>query len=144
MVKAFKEFIQKGNLLQLAVAFIMGVAFATLVGSFINDIIMPVVGKAAGNVDFANLYINLSGEVYESAAAAREAGAAAIYYGAFVNNLVNFLLIAFVVFLLVRAYARMEKPAEASAPTTKECPYCKTSIPLAAVRCPHCIAEIGG
>ena len=143
MIKGFKEFVQKGNLLQLAVAFIMGVAFATLVGSFINDIIMPVIGKAAGNVDFANLYINLSGQVYESAAAAREAGAAAIYYGAFVNNLVNFLLIALVVFFLVRAYARMEKPKEAPAATTKECPFCKTAIPLAAVRCQHCTSELG-
>jgi len=144
MFKAFREFIEKGNLVQLAVAFVMGVAFATLVGSFINDIVMPVVGKAAGNVDFANLYVNLSGQTYASAAAAREAGAAAIYYGAFVNSLVNFLLIALVVFLLVRAYNRMQKPEEAPAPTTKDCPFCKTAIPLQAVRCPHCTSEIGG
>jgi len=144
MFKAFREFIEKGNLVQLAVAFVMGVAFATLVGSFINDIVMPVVGKAAGNVDFANLYVNLSGQTYASAVAAREAGAAAIYYGAFINNLVNFLLIALVVFLLVRAYNRMQTPKEAPAPTTKDCPFCKTAIPLQAVRCPHCTSEIGG
>ena len=128
--------------MQLAVAFIMGVAFATLVKSFIEDIIMPLIGKAAGNVDFANLYVNLSGQAYESASAAREAGAAAIYYGAFVNNLVNFLLIAFVVFLLVKAYMRMQKPKEVGPPTTKDCPHCRTSIPIEATRCPNCTSEL--
>jgi len=142
MWKDFKDFIKKGNLVQLAVAFIMGVAFAALVKSFINDLIMPLVGKAIGNVDFASLYINLSGQTYESVAAAREAGAAAIYYGAFINNLINFLLIALVVFMLVRAYAKTQKPAEAAAPTTKECPYCKSAVPLAASRCPHCTSEL--
>ncbi len=142
MWKEFRDFITKGNLLQLAVAFIMGVAFATLVKSFIEDIIMPLIGKAAGNVDFANLYVNLSGQAYESANAAREAGAAAIYYGAFVNNLVNFLLIAFVVFLLVKAYMRMQKPKEVGPPTTKDCPHCRTSIPIEATRCPNCTSEL--
>jgi len=142
MWKEFRDFIQRGNLLQLAVAFIMGVAFATLVKSFVEDIIMPLVGKAAGNVDFANLYVNLSGQVYESANAAREAGAAAIYYGAFINNLINFLLIAFVVFLLVKAYQRMQKPKEAPAPAMKNCPYCKTAIPIEATRCPNCTSEL--
>jgi len=142
MWKEFKAFVTKGNLVQLAVAFIMGVAFATLVKSFIEDIVMPLIGKAAGNVDFANLYVNLSGTAYPSAVAAREAGAAAIYYGAFVNNLVNFLLIAFVVFLLVRAYARMQKPVEEGPPTTKVCPHCKTAIPIEATRCPHCTSQL--
>ncbi len=142
MWKEFRDFIQRGNLLQLAVAFIMGVAFATLVKSFIEDIIMPLVGKAAGNVDFANLYVNLSGRAYESANAAREAGAAAVYYGAFINNLINFLLIAFVVFLLVKAYQRMQKPKEIGPPTTKDCPFCKTTIPIAATRCPNCTSEL--
>jgi len=122
MWKEFRDFITKGNLLQLAVAFIMGVAFATLVKSLIEDIIMPIVGKAAGNVDFANLYVNLSGQAYESANAAREAGAAAIYYGAFINNLLNFLLVAFVVFLLVKAYQRMQKPKEVGPPDDKGLP----------------------
>ncbi|HUT87284.1 MAG TPA: large conductance mechanosensitive channel protein MscL [Candidatus Heimdallarchaeota archaeon] len=143
MWKEFRDFITKGNLLQLAVAFIMGVAFATLVKSFIEDIIMPIVGKAAGNVDFANLYVNLSGQAYESANAARAAGAAAIYYGAFINNLVNFLLIAFVVFLLVKAYMRMQKPKEVGPPTTKDCQFCKTMIPIEATRCPNCTSELG-
>ncbi len=143
MWKEFRNFITKGNLLQLAIAFIMGVAFATLVKSFIEDIIMPLVGKAAGNVDFANLYVNLSGQAYESANAAREAGAAAIYYGAFINNLVNFLLIAFVVFLLVKGYQRMQKPKEVGPPTTKDCQFCKTTIPIEATRCPNCTSELG-
>ena len=142
MWKEFRDFITKGNLLQLAVAFIMGVAFATLVKSFIEDIIMPLIGKAAGNVDFANLYVNLSGQAYESANAAREAGAAAVYYGAFVNNFVNFLLIAFVVFLLVKGYQRMQKPKEVGPPTTKDCPHCRTSIPIEATRCPNCTSEL--
>jgi len=144
MLKEFREFVQKGNLVQLAVAFIMGVAFATLVGSFINDIVMPLVGKAAGNVDFANLYVNLSGQTFASAVEAREAGAAAVYYGAFVGNLVNFLLIAMVVFLLVKAYGRMQKPQEEAAPSTKECPFCRTPIPIPAVRCPHCTSKLDG
>jgi len=142
MWKEFRDFITKGNLLQLAVAFIMGVAFATLVKSFIEDIIMPIVGKAAGNVDFANLYVNLSGQAYGSANAARAAGAAAIYYGAFINNLVNFLLIAFVVFLLVKAYQRMQKPMEVGPPTTKDCQFCRTTIPIEATRCPNCTSEL--
>jgi large conductance mechanosensitive channel len=144
MLKEFRSFIQKGNLVQLAVAFIMGVAFASLVGSFINDIVMPVVGAAAGNTDLSSLYVNLTPTVYASAAEAREAGAAAIYYGAFITNLINFLLIALVVFFLVRAYNRMQKPKEAPAATTKECPYCKTAIPIPAIRCPHCTSQLEG
>lgn len=144
MWKEFKAFITKGNLVQIAVAFIMGVAFGAVVSSFVNDVVMPVVGKLIGNVDFANLYLNLSGESYPSAKAARDAGAAAIYYGAFINALVNFLIVALVMFLLVKAYGKLEKPKVAPAPTTKECPFCKTQIPLGAVRCPHCTSELGG
>lgn len=144
MWKDFKAFITKGNLVQLAVAFIIGVAFGTVVSSFVNDLIMPIIGKLVGNVDFANLYVNLSGQVYESAAAAREAGAAAIYYGAFVNALINFLIIAFVVFMIVKAYQRMEKPKEVATPTTKECPFCKTEIPIPATRCPNCTSQLEG
>ena len=142
MWKDFRDFITKGNLLQLAIAFIMGVAFGALIKSFVNDLIMPIIGKLVGNVDFANLYINLSGQVYESAAAAREAGAAAIYYGAFINTLINFLIIALVAFFLVRAVMRVQKPVEAPVPTTKDCPYCKTAIPIEALRCPNCTSEI--
>ena len=123
-------------------AFIIGAAFGALVKSFVFDIIMPLVGKAVGNVNFSDLYINLSGTAYPSAQAAREAGAAAIYYGTFINVLINFLVIAFIMFLVVKAAAKMEKPKEAAAPTTKTCPYCKTEIPIDAVRCPHCTAGL--
>ena len=142
MWKEFRDFITKGNLVQIAVAFIIGAAFGALVKSFVFDIIMPLIGKAVGNVNFSDLYINLSGTAYPSAQAARDAGAAAIYYGTFINVLINFLVIAFIMFLVVKAAARMEKPKEAAAPTTKTCPYCKTEIPLDAVRCPHCTAEL--
>ncbi|MDD4904118.1 MAG: large conductance mechanosensitive channel protein MscL [Candidatus Bipolaricaulis sp.] len=142
MRREFKEFITKGNLLQLAVAFVMGVAFSTMVKSFVDDLIMPLVGKLIGNVDFANLYVVLSGETYESAAAARAAGAAALYYGAFINTVITFLIVAFVMFLLVRAFNRMQKRTEATAPTTKECPRCRSQIPLNATRCPHCTSDV--
>ncbi|MCX6093922.1 MAG: large conductance mechanosensitive channel protein MscL [Candidatus Bipolaricaulota bacterium] len=142
MRKEFREFVLKGNLVQLAVAFVMGAAFATMVKSFVDDLIMPIVGKLIGNVDFANLYVVLSGETYESAAAARAAGAAAIYYGAFINTLITFLIVAFVMFLVIRAYNRMQKKAEAAVPTTKECPRCRTQIPLGATRCPHCTSDM--
>ena len=142
MWKEFRDFIMKGNLVQIAVAFIIGVAFGALVKSFVVDIIMPLIGKAVGNVNFSDLYANLSGTAYPSAQAARDAGAAAIYYGSFINVLINFLVIAFIMFLVVKAVAKMEKPKVAAAPTTKTCPYCKTEIPIDAVRCPHCTAEL--
>ncbi len=143
MRKEFRDFVTKGNLLQLAVAFVVGAAFGTVVKSFIDDLIMPVIGKLIGNVDFANLYVNLSGQAYESAAAAREAGAAVIYYGAFINTVITFLIVALVMFLFVRAAMRMQKPAEEGPPTTKECPHCRTTIPIGASRCPNCTSEIG-
>ena len=142
MWKDFHDFITKGNLVQIAVAFIIGAAFGALVKSFVFDIIMPLIGKAVGNVNFSNLYINLSGTAYPSAQAARDAGAAAIYYGTFVNVLINFLVVALIMFLVVKAVAKMGKPKLAAAPTTKTCSYCKTAIPIDAVRCPHCTAEL--
>jgi len=142
MRKDFKEFITKGNLLQLAVAFIMGTAFATVVKSFIGDVIMPIIGKLIGNVDFANLYVVLSGESYESAAAAREAGAAAIYYGAFLNTVITFVIIALVMFYLVRIAVRMQRPTPDAPPTEKTCSFCGTSIPIAATRCPNCTSSL--
>jgi len=142
MWKEFRDFIAKGNLVEIAVAFVMGAAFGALVKSLVFDIIMPVVGKLAGGVDFASLYVNLSGTPYPSAQAAREAGAAAIYYGAFINTVINFLIISFVVFLIVKAVMRLKRPKEAPAPTTKECPYCKMQIPLSATRCPYCTAQL--
>lgn len=138
----FRDFIAKGNLVEIAVAFVVGAAFGALVKSFINDIVMPVIGALIGRVDFANLYINLSGKEFPSAQAAREAGAAAIYYGAFINTLVAFLIVALAMFLVIKAVMRMRKPAEAPAPTTKSCPFCKMRIPIEATRCPYCTAEL--
>lgn len=143
MWKEFKAFVMKGNLVQIAVAFIMGVAFGRVVSSFVNDLIMPIIGKLVGNVDFANLYINLSDKVYPSAAAARADGAPAIYYGAFINTVVDFLVIAFVIFLVVKAYQKLEKPKVVPAPATKECPFCKMQIPIGSTRCPHCTSDLG-
>ncbi len=142
MKNGFKGFITKGNLLQIAIAFIMGAAFATMVKSFVNDLLMPIIGKLVGNVDFADLYINLSGVTYESAAAAREAGAAAIYYGAFINTVISFLIVALVMLLLARTAIRMERPAPEAATTTKVCPFCKTEIPIEARRCPNCTSTL--
>ncbi|MEW5825499.1 MAG: large conductance mechanosensitive channel protein MscL [Candidatus Bipolaricaulota bacterium] len=143
MRKEFRDFIAKGNLVQLAVAFVMGVAFGTVVSSFVNDLVMPIVGKLVGNVDFANLYINLSETAYASAADARAAGAAAIYYGAFINTVINFLVVALVLFFIVRVYQRSQKPKVEAAPSTKTCPHCKSTIALDATRCPHCTSQLG-
>jgi large conductance mechanosensitive channel len=142
MWKEVRDFITKGNLVEIAVAFVVGAAFGALVKSFLDDLIMPLVGKAAGNVDFANLYINLSGQSYASATAARQAGAAAIYYGSFINVLVMFLIVAFVVFLVMKALLRARRPKAAPAPTTEGCPFCKTQIPIGATRCPNCTSQL--
>ncbi len=142
MWKEFRDFITKGNLVEIAIAFVVGAAFGALVKSFLDDIIMPLVGKAAGNVDFANLYINLSGQSYASATAARQAGAAAIYYGSFIIVLVTFLIVAFVVFLVMKALLRARRPKAAPAPTTEGCPFCKTQIPIGATRCPNCTSQL--
>ncbi len=138
----FKDFIARGNLVEIAVAFVVGAAFGSLVKSLINDIIMPAIGALIGRVDFSELYLNLSGKEFPSAQAARAAGAAAIYYGAFINALITFLIVSFAMFLLIKAVMRLRKPKGTPVPTTKTCPYCKMSIPVAATRCPYCTAEL--
>jgi len=140
MIKEFREFIQRGNVVDLAVAVVIGVAFGKIVTSFVEDILMPPIGLALGNVDFSNLFINLSGKDYPSVAAAKAAGAATLNYGIFINNILNFIIIAFAVFLIVRQINRMQTPAPAA--STKDCPYCLTAIPLKAVKCAHCTSEI--
>lgn len=144
MIKAFKEFIQKGNVLDMAVGFIMGAAFGKVVSSLINDVLMPPIGLLLGKVDFAGLYINLSGEPFENLAAAKAAGAPTISYGLFINTLLEFLIVALAVFLLVKwINAFRRRPAAVPvAPTTKECPYCLSAVPLKAVRCPFCTSEL--
>jgi large conductance mechanosensitive channel len=142
MLKEFKEFAMKGNVLDLAVGFIIGAAFGKIVTSLVSDLIMPPIGLILGKVDFSNLFINLSGKSYSSLAEAKAAGAATLNYGNFINNVVDFLIVAFAVFLLVRMVNRWNKPAPVAAPTTKECPYCASTIPLKATRCPNCTSEI--
>lgn len=142
MLKEFKEFAMKGNVMDLAVGFILGAAFGKIVSSLVSDIIMPPIGLILGKVDFSSLFLNLSGKSYASLAEAKAAGAATLNYGVFLNNVVDFLIVAFAVFLLVRIVNRWNKPAPAAAPTTKDCPYCVSKIPLKATRCPNCTSAI--
>ncbi len=145
MVKSFKAFIDRGNLLQLAVAFILGVTFAAVVQSLVNDIIMPAVGLATGGVDFNSHFVVLKEGTpagpYNTVALAHEAGAVTLNWGTFVNTIFIFVIVAFVLFLMVQAYMKTQKPVVAEA-TTKECPYCHTSIPKAATRCPNCTSQL--
>ena len=141
MLKDFKEFIMRGNVLDMAVGIIIGIAFGAIVNSIVNDIVMPPIGMLLGNVDFSNLFANLSGGTYTSLAEAKKAGAAVIAYGAFINTIINFLLIAIVMFVMIRVFNRFRKKQEA-APNTKDCPFCFTGIPLKATRCPNCTSEL--
>ncbi len=135
----FKEFAFKGNVVDLAVAFILGGAFGKIVTSLVSDIIMPPIGMLLGRVDFASLFINLSGGDYPSVAAAREAGAATINYGIFINTFIEFLIVAFALYLVIKQVNRVRKPV---AVTSRPCPYCTTQIPLAASRCPACTSSV--
>jgi large conductance mechanosensitive channel len=144
MLKEFKEFAMRGNVLDMAIGIIIGAAFGRIVSSAVNDLIMPPIGLVLGHVDFSNLFLNLSGTHYASLADAKKAGAAVIGYGTFLNTVIDFLIVAFVVFLIVRQVNRMTKPKPAAAPSpTKQCPYCKSEgVDLQATRCPHCTAEL--
>ncbi|MGE5569094.1 MAG: large conductance mechanosensitive channel protein MscL [Rhodospirillales bacterium] len=146
MLKDFKEFVARGNVLDLAVAVIMGTAFGAIVTSAVNDVIMPPIGLLLGQVDFKDLFITLSAQTYPSLAAAKEAGAPVIAYGQFLNSVINFLIIAFVIFIGVRQAKKLHRPKQEApaAPTTKDCTFCCTPIPLAATRCPHCTSQLGG
>jgi large conductance mechanosensitive channel len=143
MLREFKTFLTRGNVLDLAVAVILGASFGAIVTSFVNDILMPPIGLALGRVNFADLFVSLSGQSYPTLAAARAAGAATLNYGAFINTVINFVIVAFVVFLLVRQVNRMTaKPAAPAAATTKECPFCASAIPIKARRCPLCTSDL--
>jgi large conductance mechanosensitive channel len=141
MWRDFKAFIARGNVLQLAVAFIVGAAFNQVVSGLVNDLIMPPVGLIVGRVDFSNLYWNLSSARYPTLAKAQAAGAPIIAYGSFINTLLTFLIVAAAMFLLVRLAERLQRPAAAPA-TTKLCPFCQLDIPLAATRCPYCTSSL--
>jgi large conductance mechanosensitive channel len=140
MLKEFKDFIMRGNVLDLAVAVIIGGAFGKIISSFVTDILMPPLGFLLGGVDFSDLYINLSGTAYASLADAKAAGAPTLNYGLFLNNVINFLIVAAVIFLIVKLANSLQKPK--AAPTTRECPYCFTAIPIKATRCPNCTSEL--
>ncbi|MBN1921469.1 MAG: large-conductance mechanosensitive channel protein MscL [Anaerolineae bacterium] len=142
MFKEFGDFIKRGNVIDLAVGVIIGGAFGKIISSFVNDIIMPPLGLLLGKVDFASLFIDLSGKGYETLELAKEAGAPTLNYGAFIQNIVDFLIVAFVVFLVVRQINKMKKAEAPAPPKTKTCPYCATEIPLDAKRCPHCTSQL--
>lgn len=143
MWKEFKAFIARGNAFDLAVGVIIGAAFGRIITSLVDDVIMPPIGLLLGKVDFTNLYLNLGGKSYPSLAAAKEAGAATLNYGVFLNTVINFLIVAFVIFLLVKQINRLKAAPAPASPTTKECPFCLTVIPLKATRCPACTSELG-
>jgi large conductance mechanosensitive channel len=143
MLKEFKEFAMRGNVLDMAVGIIIGAAFGKIVSSLVDDIIMPPIGGALGHVDFSNLFINLSGTSYPTIAAAKAAGAPTLNYGLFLNTIISFLIVAFAIFLLLRVVNRwLAKAAPAPAPTTRDCPMCAMPIPLVARKCGHCTSAL--
>ncbi len=143
MFKEFKEFAMRGNALDLAVAVIMGAAFGAIVTSLVGDIIMPPIGRLMGGLDFKDYFIVLGGGSFKSLDEAKKAGAPVIGYGNFINTVINFLIVSFAIFLLVKQVNRFKKPVTApAAPSTKECPFCAMSIPMKAVRCPQCTSEL--
>jgi large conductance mechanosensitive channel len=148
MFKEFREFAMRGSVLDMAVGIIIGAAFGAIVSSLVADVLMPPIGLLLGKVDFSNLYILLTaGQTpgpYASLAAAQQAGAVTLNYGQFINKIISFLIVAFSLFLVIRSMNRMNRKAEvaAPAPTTKDCPFCATAVPIKAVRCPHCTSEL--
>jgi large conductance mechanosensitive channel len=144
MLKEFKAFAMRGNVIDLAVGIILGTAFGAIVTSLVNDIIMPPIGMILGEVDFSSLYINLSGGDYATLAAAQEAGAVTINYGTFINTIINFLIIAFAIFIVIRQINRLQRQEEEAPaePTTKDCPFCFTEIAIQATRCPNCTSQL--
>ena len=142
MLKDFRAFLMRGNVVDLAVAVVIGAAFGTIVTSFVKDLLMPPIGLALGGVNFEDLFVTLSGGSYPSLAAAKAAGAPTLNYGIFINTIINFLIIAFAVFLLVRQIDRLRATPAPPSPSTKECSQCAMAIPLRAVRCPHCTSAL--
>jgi large conductance mechanosensitive channel len=143
MIKEFREFVMRGNVLDLAVAVIMGAAFGAVVTSLVSDVVMPPIGVITGGMDFKDYFFALNSQAYPNLAAAKTAGAPVIAYGNFANTVINFLIVAFAVFMLVKQANRLKKPAPAPpAASTKECPRCLMNIPLKATRCPQCTSEL--
>jgi len=142
MLKEFKEFAMRGNVLDMAIGIIIGGTFGKIVSSLVSDIVMPPIGLLLGRVDFSSLFINLSGQPQPSLAAAKAAGAPTINYGVFLQTILDFVIIAFVIFLLVKQVNRLKKPEAPAAPTTKSCPFCVSDIPIKATKCAHCTSAV--
>ncbi len=142
MLKEFKEFAMKGNVLDMAIGVIIGGAFGKIVTSLVSDVLMPPLGLVLGKVDFSSLFLNLSGTPQPSLAAAKAAGAPTVNYGVFLQTVLDFIIIAFVIFMLVRQVNRLKTPAAPSAPTTKDCPLCLSTIPIKATKCAHCTSAV--
>jgi large conductance mechanosensitive channel len=141
MLKEFREFAMRGNLLDLAIGIVLGAAFGRVITSLVNDILMPPIGLALGGLDFSSLFITLKGGPYPSVAAAKLAGAPTINYGIFIDTIIDFVIVAFIMFLVVRQLNRMQRERE-SAPATKACPYCVSTNPIGAVPCPNCTSDL--
>jgi large conductance mechanosensitive channel len=142
MLKEFKEFAVKGNVLDMAVGIIIGAAFGKIITSLVSDLLMPPIGLLLGKMDFSSLFINLSGQSYPTMAAAKAAGAATINYGIFLDTIINFLIVSFAVFLLVKQVNRFKRETPAPESTTKDCSFCASAIPIKASRCPHCTSQL--
>jgi large conductance mechanosensitive channel len=142
MLKEFREFIMRGNVMDLAVGVIIGGAFGKIVSSLVSDVIMPPIGLLLNGVDFSSLFISLNGQPYATLAEAQAAGAPTLNYGSFVNATIDFLIVGLVIFLLIRAMNRLQKPASAAAPSTRECPFCFSTISIKATRCPNCTSQL--
>jgi large conductance mechanosensitive channel len=144
MVKEFKEFVMRGNVMDLAVGVIIGAAFGKIVGSLVNDVLMPVLGMLLGRVDFANLFVVLGEGTFATVADAKKAGVATLNYGIFINTIIEFLIVAFAIFMVVKQVNRLKRPEPAAPPATKDCPHCATAIPAAAKKCPNCTTQLQG
>ncbi|MGH7897577.1 MAG: large conductance mechanosensitive channel protein MscL [Candidatus Binatia bacterium] len=142
MLKEFKQFAMRGNVIDMAVGVIIGGAFGKIVTSFTNDVLMPPIGLLLGKVDFSNLFVNLSGVPYPSVAEAKKAGVPTVNYGLFLNSIIDFVIVAFVLFLMIRQINAFIKAPAPAAPATRECPYCASQISLKAKRCPNCTSQL--
>jgi large conductance mechanosensitive channel len=142
MIKEFKAFVMRGNVMDLAVGVIIGAAFGKIVGSLVNDVLMPVIGLLLGGFDFSNLFVTLGQGTFATVADAKKAGVATLNYGVFLNTVIEFVIVAFAIFMVVKQVNRLQRPAPAAAPITKDCPFCATAIPVAAKKCPNCTSAL--
>jgi large conductance mechanosensitive channel len=142
MWNEFREFAMRGNVVDFAIGLIIGAAFGKIVTSLVNDVLMPPLGLVLGRVDFSNLFVNLGSQHYATLAEAKQAGAATINYGIFINTMIDFVIVAFAIFLLVKQINRLNRKTPPPPPASKSCPYCVTAIPIAATRCPACTSQL--